>query len=112
MFYSVAVNHYLEGGKKSCNQICERHDADCIDTNHGFTDDSTLAIFRDKGVNCTTGLPTDTYSHPDDPKYIKSCFGFTKKCIGWKNIPKKINCGSAPAYPNIERLCPCVTREY
>ena len=74
MFYSVAVNHYLEGGKKSCNQICERHDADCIDTNHGFTDDSTLAIFRDKGVNCSTGLPTDTYSHPDDPKYIKSCF--------------------------------------
>ena len=82
LFYSVAVNYYLEGGRQSWNQICERHDIDCTENNYGFTDTSTLTIFRDNGVNYTTGLDTDTYSHTDDPKYIKRCVGFNEE-IRW-----------------------------
>ena len=75
----------------------------CTAHNHFFTNVGILAIFRDKGVNCTTAFDTDTYTSTcaNNPAYSSGI------CYGWKDIPHQINCGSAPCYASIKRLCPC-----
>ena len=70
IFYSAANHYYLEGGRQSCDHICQKHSSVCTATCHRFTNTSTLAIFGDKGVNCTTNMYTDTYCYPDSPMYI------------------------------------------
>ena len=105
LLYSTALSYYLEGGKQSCDQICEKYGALCAATNHGFTNAGTLAIFQDRGVNCTTGSDTDEQTSTYEPMYFDDW-----RYIGWKNIPNEINCGSAPDNIYVKRLCPCVTR--
>ena len=78
LFYSTEFNYYLEGGRQSCNQICQKHVSRCTSMNHNFRNETILSIFGDQGANCTTGFDTDEYRNTDEPVFVNGW-----KCLGW-----------------------------
>ena len=105
VFLFIAVNYYMAIPHQSCDQACKSHDQVCLDIDHGLsrTYNAKTIIESLIGHTCLTGFTkTDSYSNGAHPIYKPN-----QRCVGWKNVPEKINC--ALWWPNVDglRLCPC-----
>ena len=100
-----------EQNGKGCTEVCKAASMECQATGHGFTDDNTVGIFNEKGVECKSGESMyDPYEFPDEPSYSseqETDAMLKGRCVGWKGIPKTINCDEPNLKKTMMRLCPC-----
>lgn len=106
MFYFLVTYLYLYIPKQSCETVCNSKGLHCTTVYHGFTDNNVLPLFRSFGVSCKTGK-SDNYHFEDNPCYVNGSL-WDDYCVGWKNIPLKINCLDKGEF--VHRLCPCVNK--
>ena len=96
---------------KGCTAVCKAAGMECQATGHGFTDKNTKKIFKKKGVKCKSGESIyDSYEFPDEPSYAlkqEPDSVLRGRCVGWKGIPKTINCDEPNLKKTMMRLCPC-----
>ena len=96
---------------RSCDQVCESHGLLCTAKDHGFEEEKVLGIFQQLlGKKCTTGFNDTDEWNELGPSYANHPKGHEQRgrCLGWKNIPKQINCEAKPPNAHVQRLCPCI----
>lgn len=69
---------------------------------------NSMSIFQLNGLNCTSdGQGTQaSYQNQYDPHYDSQ----TNSCIGYMNVPVKINCSAVPPSNTTVRVCRCIDK--
>ena len=106
------MKYYLQSKEfRSCDQVCGSHGLLCTAKDHGFKDENILNIFQQLlGRKCKTGFNDTDGWNEVGPSYADYSQGHEQRgrCLGWKNIPKQINCEAKPHNAHVHRLCPCI----
>lgn len=63
----------------------------------------SIAPFKVVGFQCSNDTAKGNWNNTYSPYFNSE----TKECVGYKNLPKQINCNAEPPQSTYLRLCQC-----
>ena len=88
---------------ENCSRVCQNRGIYC---NPEFQLSNSTKTYEKLGYNCLDLTTNPSYSKKYHPSYVHS----SKKCEGFKNVPKQISCHSVPPTDGeTVRLCNCLS---
>ncbi|XP_057300554.1 uncharacterized protein LOC130633709 isoform X2 [Hydractinia symbiolongicarpus] len=92
----------LVGG--SCRDYCNSFGQSCDPL---MQTGESIAPFKVVGFQCSNDTAKDNWNNTYSPYFNSE----TKECVGYKNMPKQINCNAEPPQSTYLRLCHCFAED-